>query len=108
MLALHANKDRPAGESSVEYYLGFAFTLASSALFALMLPLIELTFKKAKQSVTYSLVMEIQLVLSFSATVVCTIGMLASGDYKVYSYYFSVFSSILDNMYDWKSWVVSF
>ncbi|CAO2834434.1 unnamed protein product [Amaranthus hypochondriacus] len=85
VLALHANKDRPAGESSVEYYLGFAFTLASSALFALMLPLIELTFKKAKQSVTYSLVMEIQLVLSFSATVVCTIGMLASGDYKDYA-----------------------
>lgn len=51
-----------------------------------MLPMIELTYKRVKQSVVvinYSLVMEIQLVLSFSATVMCTVGMLASGDYKV-------------------------
>uniref|UniRef100_A0A803LUV0 Probable purine permease n=2 Tax=Chenopodium quinoa TaxID=63459 RepID=A0A803LUV0_CHEQI len=84
VLALHASADKPTGESSAQYYLGFFFTLASSALFALMLPMIELTYKRAKQTVTYSLVMEIQLVLSFFATAMCTIGMLASGDYKGY------------------------
>ncbi|XP_021740300.1 purine permease 3-like isoform X2 [Chenopodium quinoa] len=84
VLALHASSDKPAGESSAQYYLGFFFTLASSALFALMLPMIELTYKRAKQTVNYELVMEIQLVLSFSATAMCTIGMLASGDYKGY------------------------
>lgn len=85
VLALHSSNDKPAGESSAQYYLGFFFTLASSALFALMLPMIELTYKRAKQTVNYSLVMEIQLVLSFSATAMCTIGMLASGDYKEYA-----------------------
>ncbi|XP_021864158.2 purine permease 3 [Spinacia oleracea] len=88
ILAVHSNSDKPAGESNGQYYLGFFLTLASSALFALMLPMIELTYKRVKQSVVvinYSLVMEIQLVLSFSATVMCTVGMLASGDYKEYA-----------------------
>lgn len=84
VLALHAGNDRPAGESKAQYFVGFFFTLASSALFALMLPMIELTYRRVKHTaVNYSLVMEIQLVLSFSATALCTVGMLASGDYRV-------------------------
>ncbi|KMT19739.1 hypothetical protein BVRB_1g007940 [Beta vulgaris subsp. vulgaris] len=86
VLALHAGNDRPAGESKAQYFVGFFFTLASSALFALMLPMIELTYRRVKHTaVNYSLVMEIQLVLSFSATALCTVGMLASGDYKGYA-----------------------
>ncbi|KAL2933185.1 Purine permease 3 [Bienertia sinuspersici] len=41
--------------------------------------------QETKQSVNYTLVLEIQLVLSLSATVLCTIGMFASGEYKVYA-----------------------
>ncbi|KAK9758299.1 hypothetical protein RND81_01G221500 [Saponaria officinalis] len=85
VLALHVSNDKPKGESSMQYYLGFFFTLASSALFAAMLPLIELAYKKAKQNINYSLVMEFQMVLSLSATAMCTVGMLASGDYKTYA-----------------------
>ncbi|KAL2933213.1 Purine permease 3 [Bienertia sinuspersici] len=85
VLALHASNDKPPGESRSQYYLGWSLTLAASALFALMLPMIELTYKKAKQSVNYTLVLEIQLVLSLSATILCTIVMLASGDYKRYA-----------------------
>lgn len=84
VLALHVSSDRPEGESSKQYYMGFFFTLLASAAFALMLPLIELTYRKCKQVVNYPLVMEIQLVLSLSATAMCTVGMLVSGDYKTY------------------------
>ncbi|XP_074305387.1 purine permease 3-like [Silene latifolia] len=88
VLALHVSSDKPEGESSGQYYLGFFFTLASSALFAVMLPLIELSYKKARERVVdlnYSFVMEFQLVLSLSATAMCTVGMFASGDYKTYA-----------------------
>ncbi|KAL9234697.1 hypothetical protein vseg_009535 [Gypsophila vaccaria] len=85
VLALHVSSDRPEGETSLQYYTGFFLTLASSAFFALMLPLIELAYKKAKHVDDYSLVMEFQLVLSFSATAMCTVGMFASGDYKTYA-----------------------
>ncbi|KAL2892865.1 Purine permease 3 [Bienertia sinuspersici] len=85
VLALHASSEKPASESKAHYYLGWSLTLAASALFAIILPMIELTYKKVKQSVNYTLVLEIQLVLSLSATVFCTVGMLASGDYKTYA-----------------------
>ncbi|KAL9229164.1 hypothetical protein vseg_004660 [Gypsophila vaccaria] len=84
VLAFHSSSDKPKGESKTQYFLGFFFTLASSALFAVMLPLIELAYKKSKLSINYSLVMEFQLVLSLSATAMCTVGMLASGDYKTF------------------------
>ncbi|XP_021298053.1 purine permease 1-like [Herrania umbratica] len=76
VLALHTSSDRPANESNLQYYSGFFMTLAASALYGFVLPAIELTYKKAKQTITYSLVMEMQMVMSFSATVFCTIGML--------------------------------
>ncbi|EOY11032.1 Uncharacterized protein TCM_026305 [Theobroma cacao] len=50
-------------------------TLVASALYGFVLPTIELTYKKAKQTITYFLVMEMQMVISFSATIFCTIGM---------------------------------
>ncbi|KAG4205626.1 hypothetical protein ERO13_A04G114766v2 [Gossypium hirsutum] len=82
VLALHTSSDRPANESKLQYFLGFFMTLAASALYGFVLPAIELTYKKAKQTITYSLVMESQMVMSFSATVFCCIGMLFHGDFK--------------------------
>ncbi|KAL2893150.1 Purine permease 3, partial [Bienertia sinuspersici] len=84
-LALHASNERPAAESRAHYYLGWSLTFAASALLAIVLPLYELTYKKAKQTINYTLVLEIQLVSSFSATVFCTVGMLVSGDYMGYA-----------------------
>jgi len=85
ILALHVGSGRPIGTSHMVYYLGFFATLASSALFSLVLPLIELIYKRSKHAVTFPLVMEIQLVLSFTATVLCTIGVIVSGNHKVIS-----------------------
>ncbi|XVF44821.1 hypothetical protein PTKIN_Ptkin02bG0155000 [Pterospermum kingtungense] len=82
VLALHTSSDRPANESMRHYLLGFFMTLGASALYGFVLPAIELTYKRAKQTITYSLVMEMQMVMSFSATVFCTIGMLFHKDFK--------------------------
>ncbi|KAJ9673945.1 hypothetical protein PVL29_023473 [Vitis rotundifolia] len=82
VLALHTSSDRPANESNKEYYLGFFMTLAAAALGGFIIPLIELTYKKAKQAITYSLVMEIQMVMCFFATVFCTVGMLVTNDFQ--------------------------
>lgn len=82
VLALHSSSDRPANESNKEYYLGFVMTLAAAALYGFILPLVELTYKKAKQAITYSLVMEIQMVMCFFATVFCTVGMLVNNDFQ--------------------------
>ena len=89
VLALHTSSDRPANESNKEYYLGFFMTLAAAALYGFILPLVELTYKKAKQAITYSLVMEIQMVMCFFATVFCTVGMLVNNDFQVHSSFLS-------------------
>lgn len=81
VLGFHSSTDRPAHESNVQYYIGFFMTLGASALYGFVLPLMELTCKKAKQVITYSLVMEMQLVISFFATAFCTVGMLINHDF---------------------------
>ncbi|KAH7846992.1 hypothetical protein Vadar_020533 [Vaccinium darrowii] len=83
VLALHSGSDRPKGESSKEYFVGFFMTLAAAILYGFVLPLVELTYKKAKQAITYTLVLEIQLVMCFFATLFCTIGMVINNDFKV-------------------------
>ncbi|KAA8538142.1 hypothetical protein F0562_027750 [Nyssa sinensis] len=82
VLALRTSGDRPPGESNEEYYLGFLMTVAAAALYGFILPSVELTYKKAKQAISYTLVMEYQMVMCFFATVFCTVGMLINDDFK--------------------------
>ncbi|XP_062101362.1 purine permease 3-like [Humulus lupulus] len=82
VLALHTSGDRPKGESEKAYVLGFLMTVAAAVLYGFILPLIELMYKKSKQRITYSLVLEIQLVMCFFATAFCTVGMLIGRDFK--------------------------
>ncbi|KAF2320468.1 hypothetical protein GH714_027720 [Hevea brasiliensis] len=63
VLVLHASSDRPAHETDKQYFMGFFMTLGASALYGFVLPLIELTYKKAKQTITYTLVMEMQMTI---------------------------------------------
>lgn len=83
VLALHASGDRPAGESMKDYVMGFVMTLIAAALYGFILPLVELIYKKTQQPLTYSLVMEIQFVMCFFATLFCAIGMIINNDFKV-------------------------
>lgn len=91
VLALHTNGDRPKGESTREYVVGFLMTVAAAALYGFVLPLMELVYKKAKQEITYSLVLEIQTVMCFFATAVCTVGMIVNKDFQVGLFLFFIF-----------------
>ncbi|KAL8126482.1 hypothetical protein AgCh_013681 [Apium graveolens] len=82
VLALHTSSDKPEGESKKEYILGFILTLGAAVLYGFILPLIELTYQKAKQVVDYMLVMEIQMVMCLFATLFCTVGMLINNDFQ--------------------------
>lgn len=96
VLGLHTSSDRPKGESNKLYVLGFIMTLAAAALCGLILPLVELMYVKAKQAITYTLVLEIQLVMCFFATVFCTVGMLINNDFQVSLSLFSYSSHTLE------------
>ncbi|KAK4428109.1 Purine permease 3 [Sesamum alatum] len=85
VLGLHTSGDRPKGESNKEYLMGFFMTVAAAVVYGLVLPVVEYTYKKAKQAVTYTLVMEIQLVMCFFATLVCTVGMIINKDFQAIS-----------------------
>ncbi|XP_021993011.2 purine permease 1 [Helianthus annuus] len=84
-LALHTSSDRPEGESKKEYTMGFVMTLMAALVYGFLLPLIELTYNKAKQEVTYTLVLEIQMVMSLFATMFCVVGMIVNNDFKAIS-----------------------
>lgn len=82
MLAFHTSGDRPAGVTNRQYVLGFVLTLGAAALYGFIIPLIELTYKKTKRQITYTLVMEMQVIMSVVATIFCTVGMLVNRDFQ--------------------------
>ncbi|CAN1331929.1 Purine permease 1 [Linum perenne] len=88
VLAMHSSSDRPEGESSKEYVMGFLMTLVAALLYGLILPLVELAYKKAEQEISYTVVVEFQMVMSLFATLVCTVGMLVNHDFQVLQTFF--------------------
>ncbi|KAG0460888.1 hypothetical protein HPP92_021185 [Vanilla planifolia] len=82
VLGVHANGDRPEGESKGKYYIGFVMTLVAALVYGIVLPLVELLYAKAKQEITNTFVMEIQLILGLFATLVCVAGMLLNNDFQ--------------------------
>ncbi|TMW91751.1 hypothetical protein EJD97_013943 [Solanum chilense] len=65
--------------------LRFVMTLASAALTGLIFPLVELIYKKAQQTITYTFVLEFQTLYCFVATVLATIGMIINKDFQAIS-----------------------
>ncbi|KAI5654946.1 hypothetical protein M9H77_32133 [Catharanthus roseus] len=84
-LAMHASSERPQGESKKSYAMGFAMMFIATALMGFLFPSLELVYKKTKLALTFNLVMEIQVVITFSATAFATIGMIINNDFKVIS-----------------------
>jgi hypothetical protein len=79
------SSDRPEGVSRAQYYAGFAMTIGSSAMYGLVLPLMELSQARlAGRSVgSYSLIVEMQVVMGFTATAFCAVGMIVNKDFQV-------------------------
>ncbi|KAI4347746.1 hypothetical protein L6164_008529 [Bauhinia variegata] len=83
VLGMGGRVDRPPGESTKDYVMGFVMTILASLLYGFILPLVELAYKKTKQVLTFSLVMETQLVMNAGATLFYIIGMIINNDFKV-------------------------
>ncbi|GLJ32669.1 hypothetical protein SUGI_0657330 [Cryptomeria japonica] len=81
MLSFNTKSDTPEGVQHGHYLIGFFVTLGAAALYGLILPLIELAYRETSRQITYALVMEMQLIMSFSATVLCLVGMIANQDF---------------------------
>ncbi|XP_020574413.1 purine permease 3-like [Phalaenopsis equestris] len=85
VLGVHANGDRPEGESNAKYYMGFVMTLSAAVLDGLILSLVELMYVKSKKKIGYTLVIEIQFVIGVAATAFCVVGMTISKDFQALS-----------------------
>ncbi|XP_070030152.1 purine permease 1-like [Nicotiana sylvestris] len=85
LLGIRSNGDRPEGVTSKAYILGFMMTLLAAALYGVILPCIELIYLKAKQVITATLVLEIQMIMCLAATTFCTMGMIVNNDFQAIS-----------------------
>ncbi|CAL0319321.1 unnamed protein product [Lupinus luteus] len=85
VLALHSTGDRPAGESNKQYATGFALTVLAAVLEGFILPVVELTYKKVKQTICYSTVLEAQFIMCVFASVIGITGMIVNKDFKIIS-----------------------
>lgn len=82
LLAINDESDKPSGVTNGKYILGFVATLSASALYALLLSIMQLTFQKVLKKETFSVVLELQIYTSFFATCVSTVGLFASGEWR--------------------------
>lgn len=79
LLALGSSKDKPDGLTKSKYYIGFVSTIGAGLLFALYLPVTEKLYRSVY---CYAMVMEMQLVMEFAATVFATVGMVFDGGFS--------------------------
>ncbi|KAL6655414.1 hypothetical protein ACP70R_006240 [Stipagrostis hirtigluma subsp. patula] len=89
MLGMNAGGDRPAGVTRAQYGAGFAMTLGAAALFGLMLPAMELSqarhaARTGAAAVSYTLVVEMQVVIGLAATAFSAVGMLVHHDFHIH------------------------
>ncbi|AAF98433.1 Similar to purine permease [Arabidopsis thaliana] len=82
VLGMHTETDKPVHETHKQYITGFLITVAAAVMYAFILPLVELAYQKAKQTMSYTLVLEFQLILCLLASIVSVIGMFIAGDFK--------------------------
>lgn len=82
LLGVSSASDKPQGTTDKQYIIGFIVTVVASALFALLLPLMELIYKKVVGKASFARVMEVQVGISVVASVFSLIGMWADGDFK--------------------------
>ncbi|ESW11686.1 hypothetical protein PHAVU_008G051100 [Phaseolus vulgaris] len=80
LLAVNEDSEEPSGLAKGKYIIGFLCTLGASALYSLLLSLMQLTFEKVLKKETFSVVLEMQIYTSLVATSVSVIGLFASGE----------------------------
>lgn len=81
LLGLHSGSDRPVGTTQKQYVLGFVVTIGGAALYALMLPLMELTYRKVIGRTNFAVVLEAQTAIAIFATLFSIVGMGINGEF---------------------------
>ncbi|KAL7158340.1 hypothetical protein ABFS83_02G136400 [Erythranthe nasuta] len=82
LLAINDESDKPVGVSKRKYIIGIVTALAASALYSLLLSLMQLTFEKVLKKETFSIVLEMQIYTAIVATCVAIVGLFASGEWR--------------------------
>ncbi|KAL0397436.1 UNVERIFIED_CONTAM: putative purine permease 11 [Sesamum calycinum] len=85
LLALNDDSDKPSGISSGKYIIGILTAIAASALYSLLLSLMQLTFEKVLKKETFSVVLEMQIYTAVVATCVAIVGLFTSGEWRTLS-----------------------
>ncbi|KAH9296904.1 hypothetical protein KI387_028586, partial [Taxus chinensis] len=80
ILSFNNSSDRPEEAIRVHYVVGFILITSATGIYGLILTLIELIYRETSPQITYTLVMEMQLIMSVCASVVCTIDMVVYKD----------------------------
>ncbi|KAK8509918.1 hypothetical protein V6N13_093756 [Hibiscus sabdariffa] len=82
LIAVSDDSEGPSGVSKGKFLIGFLSTLGASALYALLLSLMQLSFQKVLKKETFSVVLEMQIYTSVVASCVAVVGLFASGEWK--------------------------
>ncbi|XP_074269199.1 putative purine permease 11 isoform X2 [Silene latifolia] len=82
LLAMGNKWSAPEGVSRLEYAIGFLCTLGASAVYSLLLSLMQLSFQKVLKAESFDVVMRMQIYTSFVATIISMAGLLASGQWR--------------------------
>ena len=82
LIAINDDSEGSSGISKGKYAIGIICTLAASALYSLLLSLMQLSFEKVIKKETFSVVLEMQIYTSIVATCASLVGLFASGEWK--------------------------
>ncbi|KAJ0111878.1 hypothetical protein Patl1_00037 [Pistacia atlantica] len=74
LIAVNEDSDTPSEVSRWRYTIGFICTLAASAIYSLLLSLMQLAFQKVLKSESFGVVLEVQIYTSLVASGVATCG----------------------------------
>ncbi|KAK8636338.1 hypothetical protein V6N13_124084 [Hibiscus sabdariffa] len=82
LIAVSDDSKGPSGVSKGKFLIGFLSTLGASALYSLLLSLMQLSFQKVLKKETFSFVLEMQIYTSVIASCVAVVGLFVSGEWK--------------------------
>lgn len=82
LIAVNDDTSEPSGVSKMNYIIGFIATFGASAIYSLLLCLMQLSFQKVLKKETFGVVLEMQIYTSLVATCVSLVGLFASGEWR--------------------------
>ncbi|KAL4368751.1 hypothetical protein GQ457_05G002710 [Hibiscus cannabinus] len=82
LIAVNDDSEGPSGVSKGKFLIGFLSTIGASALYSLLLSLMQLSFQKVLKNEAFSVVLEMQIYTSVVASCVSVVGLFASGEWK--------------------------